>query len=339
MKNGVTVTEDMVLATRVFVDLVRELWDLAKAHPDSRLWIERNFSLGALNPPAPMFGTGDVVIYNGFTRRLFVPDYKHGVGYAVTAKGNSQLWYYGLGALLDIEKEIGAGKVDFIEMAIVQPRAAHPEGTIRKDFATYAEMLEFAFVLIDAAHQAMTANAPRKPGPWCRWCKASAVCPEKKAQAQALAQIEFANAEAEPPAPASLPLETVLQILEHKDVLIKWLASIDAFVHGKLERGESVPGWKLVPRRAMRRWRDAQEVAQWLELGGYPPSEYKTEPELKSPAQIEKMMKTHGEKKPEIPEVYIIKESSGTTLAPEYDDRPAIAGGVNDFTVDVVPNT
>ncbi len=329
---GVEVTEDMVIAVRVFVDLVRDLWAAASAHPDSRLWIERAFSLGALAPPAPMFGTSDVVLYDGRERRLYVLDYKHGVGYAVSAKGNRQLRYYGLGAMLDIEKEIGSGKIDMVELAIVQPRAAHAEGTIRRDFLTYAELVDFAFELLEAAHAAMAPGAPRVPGGHCRYCKAAALCPEKLAQAQAIAQIEFANAVALPPAPETLPMATLLEVLAHKDILTKWLAAVEKHVMHELESGRPVKGWKLVGKRAVRKWADEHEAALWLATGGFPPEEYQTTPVLKSPAQIEKMLKAHGEKKPEIPANLIVKESSGYTLAPEYDERPALqAGPTADF--------
>lgn len=324
---GVEVTEDMVIAVRTFVDLVRSVWDEAKAHPDSRLWIERNFSLGSLNPPAPMHGTSDVVIFNAAQRRLFVLDYKHGVGYAVSAKGNPQLRYYGLGALLEIEKELGTGRIDHLELVIVQPRAAHPEGTVRRDFLSYAELTDFTFELIGAAHAAMTPGAPRKPGGWCRFCKAAAICPEKREQAQALAQIEFASDVIQPPEPEKLPMEALLKVLEHKDVLVKWLAAVEKFVHGELEAGRPVPGWKLVAKRAVRQWADENAAREWLLTGGYPPQDILTEPKLKSPAQIEVVMKEYGEKKPRVPEDLVVKKSSGTTLAPEYDERPAVLAG------------
>ncbi len=329
---GITVTEDMVIAVRTFVDLVRDLWARASTHADSRLWIERAFSLGALAPPAPMFGTSDVVLFDGHERRLYVLDYKHGQGYAVSAKGNPQLRYYGLGAMLDIEREIGTGKIEMAELVIVQPRAAHAEGTIRRDFLTHAELVDFAFALLDAAHTAMAPGAKRTPGGWCRYCKAAALCPEKKAQAQAIAQIEFANASALPPAPETLPMATLLEVLAHKDILVKWLAAVEKHVMHELESGRPVKGWKLVGKRAVRKWKDEHEAALWLATGGFPPEEYQTTPELKSPAQIEKMLKAHGEKKPEIPANLIVKESSGFTLAPEYDERPALqAGPTADF--------
>jgi hypothetical protein len=52
---GFEVTEDMAEAVQVYVDAV-----LAEAK-GNKLFIEQRFTLEALNPPVPMFGTADAV--------------------------------------------------------------------------------------------------------------------------------------------------------------------------------------------------------------------------------------------------------------------------------------
>ena len=97
--NGVPVTEEMVEAVSVFVDDVNE-------HKTNGCvtYIEQRFDLSPLNPPGPMFGTGDVVIYDPENRVLRVNDFKYGQGVVVEVEDNVQLLFYGLGALLELKR-------------------------------------------------------------------------------------------------------------------------------------------------------------------------------------------------------------------------------------------
>jgi hypothetical protein len=85
----------------------------------------------------------------------------------------------------------------------------------------------------------------------------------------------------------------------------------------KLEAGLPVPGWKLVPKRAMRKWINESDACAALVAAGAPESELM---EMKSVAQVEKVLKKH---KIALPADAVTSVSSGDTIAPESDPRPA----------------
>ena len=106
-------------------------------------------------------------------------------------------------------------------------------------------------------------------------------------------------------------------ILEH---LIKDLRQM---VQTALENGVAIPGWKLVDKRATRKWAvDEAEIT--AEYGGIGTDKlYKTE--LLSPAQMEKVVKEYSLV---IPAGLLKTVSSGHTLVPESDKRPSVLGKI-----------
>lgn len=306
---GFEVTEEMAEHVRVFVDYCRSFIDRGDEH-----WVERKFSLAELHPPGPMFGTADFVAYNrGIVN---VVDLKFGQGVVVEAAGNKQLRYYALGGVLSL----GTGRqVDRVVMTIVQPRAAHADGMIRSETIPLEELLAFAAELMDAARATTAPDAPLAPGSHCRFCPASGVCPAQLERAQAIAQVEFASLPVDrPPAPETLPPAVLADFLSKLPILDDWIAALRE--HGRLilERGEHLPGYKLVAKRATRRWVDEAETRQWLESQGYREEEI-LKSELRSPAQIEKVV---GKKR--LPTEMVASVSSGTKMVPASDPAPAV---------------
>jgi hypothetical protein len=309
----VEVTEEMAEAVKMFTDHARTRWG-----EGTPIGVEAKFNLAPLGPPEDMFGTTDHWAYDGETRTLFIDDYKHGQGVVKEAIENEQLMYYGVGGLLVLGNRY---PVDRVVLTIVQPRAYHPDGPIRSWSTTPAELLDFVGLLFDAARATQDPAAPLVPGEHCRFCPAAGVCPAKKIEAQALAQIEFETLpEFGPPAPATLPVEVLADMATKFHILKDWMKQSEALIEAKLRSGEEVPGFKLVERRKTRRWVDPSATEQFLKEEGYSPDEYNETPELKSPAQIEKLV---GKKN--LPKDLVVAKSSGYTLAKEGDARPAVA--------------
>ncbi len=123
-----------------------------------------------------------------------------------------------------------------------------------------------------------------------------------------------------PPAPDTLPVPVLAEMLAKIHILEDWAKAMRAHAQSLLERGESVPGFKLVEKRATRKWGSEQQVRQWLAGKGLDPEEIEDR-SLKSPAQIEK---TLGRDKKSLPPEFITKQSSGYTMALEHDARPAV---------------
>lgn len=323
--DGFEVTEDMSDAVRLFRD---QVWERAKLDPKRcEILVEQRVSLADLNPRAPMFGTADCVIWIPRMRRLVVMDFKYGQGVVVEVRDNPQLQYYVLGALLQFERENPSlrGRIREIEMVVVQPRAFHPDGVVRSDTLSYEDVVGFATQVLDAADRTLEPDAPLNAGEWCRFCPAAPVCPALKDQTVALAQYEFSEMPANlPPDPSTLSLEELLVVMDKADLVMDWLKSVRVYVQSKLERGEEVPGWKLVAKRATRKWVDVAAATKYLvEVLG----EAALETKLRSPAQIEKAIK-RGRIEPPIPlDQYYSADSSGYNLVPESNPRPEVSIG------------
>jgi len=113
-------------------------------------------------------------------------------------------------------------------------------------------------------------------------------------------------------------------ILDRLDVIEPWIASVRKLAHERLEAGQAVPGWKLVPKRALRRWADEDhtQVLHELTADGIDAGDV-TEIKLLSPAQVEKAL---GKKLYEaVVAPHVTKISSGTTLAPDGDPRQRVS--------------
>lgn len=256
---GGEITEEMADFVTIFTDHCRELETLAGKE---NTWVERRFNLGLLNPPAPMFGTADFVAYISDSHTLHVVDLKYGAGVVVEVKGNKQLRYYALGAALSLDT--AKYPIDVVTITIVQPRAGHPDGVIRSETISYLELIEFGAELMADAKATMDPNAPLVAGAHCRFCPASGVCPAQRANAVAVAQAEFDVVPVVlPPPPATLTMEQLADYLPRLNILEDWIKSVRAHALAATERGE-MPGYKLVAKRATRKWSDEDGAATYL---------------------------------------------------------------------------
>jgi len=318
--NGIEVTPEMVEAVEVFVNYVRSrMKELGINEP----MLETRFSLASLNPPADMFGTGDAALWAPEISFLEIDDYKHGVGVVVDAFENEQLMYYALGVIVSLKV-----KPKTIRVTIVQPRAAHPDGIIRFHEFGWDDLVAFKKTLFSAAQLTLEPDAPLSVGPWCKFCRALPVCPAQHQNAVEVAQAEFSTLPTNmPPPPEAMTQEQLLVVMEKMDLVQDWLKSVRGYVQGCLESGEEIPGWKLVEKRAIRKWEDEEAADLWLTHKGIDDDDRYTR-KLLSPAQAEKALRAvapRGKKKDvALPEELVNKKSSGWNLAPAADTRPAI---------------
>jgi hypothetical protein len=307
------VDEEMADAVDVYL---REIDRIREEGPDLEEWVERRFSLEALRPPQPMFGTSDYTAYSRANRTLYVRDYKHGRGKRVDVEGNPQIFYYALGALLSLPRDY---PVKWVDVGIVQPRV----GNVANQVVEAEALLDFAGELMEAARATEDPNAIPVPGEWCRWCKAKAICPALQSQALETARVEFGSP-ATPPSPASLTPAQVAEVLAKADVIEDWIAAVRKHALLEAEQGRAPPGFKLVAKRAVRKWAaDDEYTVPELVLATNGTLTYDDfyERKLVSPAQAEKLLKTA---KAKLPEGLVNSVSSGYTLATEDDKRPAV---------------
>jgi hypothetical protein len=308
LANGIKpsfVDNDMHDAVAVYVDYI------APKQATHIVYLEHRFDLSSVH--SGCFGTADCVAWHPATQHLEVIDYKHGAGVYVPAVENPQLRYYGLGALLDLKLPAKT-----ITLTIVQPRYEAHEGPIRSETLDVLDMLDFLADLKQYAAATEAPDAPLHPGEHCRWCPAARICPELSTQANEVAKMEFGNS-------PTYDAAKLKEALDKREIVKAWLKTIDEFAYDVLEKGGAIPTYKLVSKRATRKWRDPVAAQAALELFGDDIYEPTT---LKTPAQMEKIVK---DKK--LIEGLVVAESSGHTLVSESDPRPAVKRtAVEDFS-------
>jgi hypothetical protein len=173
--------------------------------PPGRIMVEAPVTLESLKPPAPMRGTCDFLGYDPETETVYVKDLKFGRRNNVVAKGNLQLMYYALGAMLLIPRSWGI--IRNIEATIVQPRRRDPIRTVTLD---PIELAEWSIPLFDHVTATLQPDAEMVAGDWCKFCPARGRCPAQAKLAMDVAAMEFAD-DLPPDTSVEIAVQTVAQ--------------------------------------------------------------------------------------------------------------------------------
>ena len=261
--------------------------------------VETRVSFGDFLPG--VFGSTDLLGRKG--SRAIVLDWKFGDGVSVDAVENPQLMFYAAAAMRTPAAQWVFEGVDEIECIIVQPPA------IRRWVTTPARIKEFEQELLYAVRLSSYPEPPMQTGDHCRWCAAKPVCPAMTGQVERALKTQLAN----------LPVEQIALQLQQADAIEDYLRDLRALAFQMLQNGQPVPGYKLVAKQARRQWVNTAKIEAWVDAKGIKDA---YEPvTVKSPAQLEKVLK---KAKIEFPADMVVSVSSGDTLAPESDPRPAV---------------
>jgi len=190
-----------------------------------------------------------------------------------------------------------------IECVIVQPPF------VKRWVTTPKRVVKFEKQLFAAVKKALRPNAPFAAGDHCRWCAAKPICPILSGGVMRALQTSL----------KALDADNLAAAVRDADVLEEWVKDVRALAHQVLEQGLPVPGFKLVPKRATRQWVEEDKARDAL-AALLPPDELMVS-KLVSPAQAEKALK---KRKLDLPGELVVAVSSGNTLAPESDPRPAV---------------
>jgi hypothetical protein len=265
-----------------------------------------------------LWGTNDLMLGVPFDT-LYIYDYKHGQGVAVDVENNVQLMYYALGALGPDNPNCYTDVV----LCIVQPRATHPDGPIRKWRVSVDALYDFHVKLLEGVKATRDKNAPLCSGPHCRWCLALSVCPEVGKEAASVAGLTakqvFGDKPLTFPGPNEILPEQRVKLYQFIEQFEQWAKAIKSDTHDKLLSGHDFPGLKVVAGRASRKYRDEAEAEKKL-VGLIGEDAYTSS--LKSVAQAEKELKKHGLGPEAISD--LIETTRGNTVALESDKRPAL---------------
>lgn len=285
--------------------------------PDIQFWIEHRFDMSDIYPE--LFGTVDFAVYSRRHKTLLVCDYKNGAGLPVEVKENSQLKFYGVGALHELRLP-----AESVELVIVQPRASHPEGDIRKWKTTSEALFNFLGDLISDAEKTKDPNAELVVGEHCKWCPAAAnACPKIRDRAIAVSKESFVPGLAYDPSKLS-------ECLNMLPTMEAWIKGVREFAVREAQAGRTPPGWKIVGKRPSRKWKEGwsgERLAQ--EFGLKPPEMY--DQKVKSPAQVEKIIDKVLKPRVELLVNYV---SSGYKLVEDQNPEPALSESeIDSFTL------
>jgi len=281
--------------------LVPALEALDEIDPLARMeyMIETQVSFGDLLPG--VFGSADLL--GRLEDRAIVLDWKFGDGVPVPAEENMQGMFYAAAAMRTKGCEWIFEGVDEVEIIIVQPPS------IKRWTTTVKRIKAFETDLVRAVKASKFADAPIKTGSHCRWCSAKPICPKMTGAVDRAVKASLTEINA----------EQLSHYLTQADMLEDWITDLRKLAHDMLENDVKVPGYKLVAKRATRQWVDEAKAASALRDALAEDDVYTKK--IVTPAQAEKLLK---KAKQELPAELVVSVSSGSTLAPESDPRPAV---------------
>jgi len=295
--------KDQLLTQELYDEKIAPALDaLDEIDPHGRLVYEVETRVGFGDLLPGVFGSTDLV--GRIDHRAIVLDWKFGDGVVVDAVENAQLMFYAAAAMRTDDLKWAFEGATEIECIIVQPPV------VRRWVTTVGRIKQFEHELVSAVKTALRDDAPLAQGDHCRWCAAKPICPQMTGAVDRALKQQLIN----------LDVDMLGRYLHNADLLEEWIKDLRALAFGMLEKGVNVPGVKIVQKQARRKWADESKAKQALLDMGLKESVV-VETSIMSPAQAEKALKKRFS---ELPEDLIKSESSGTTLAPEDDPRPAV---------------
>lgn len=248
-------------------------------------------------------GTSDIIACNNDT--VFIIDWKFGF-HKVDAKDNSQGLFYAMCARLDPRtKKLFEGKHKLC-IVIIQPTTED----VIDYWDTTIDMLDSFEVSYQVARDNQDENRPMT-GEYCKFCPAMPICPAKTGMAR---QAMMLDPNTDEPAKLSKALDLA-------DDVIEWAQSVKKFAHEQAELGLAIEGYKLVDKRATRKWVNEVDIIDTFKRARSIKLDEVITTKVMSPAQFEKFCKKKGVDYDKY-STYIEKVSSGTTLTTSDDPRP-----------------
>lgn len=299
----VPIDSEQVDCSTTFVTFVRDMVSAT----GGELHVEVKLPISQITGEYDAHGSGDAVILVPSQRLIIVIDLKggmkqvlashtepafgiHGSGAALIVKPNKQLACYGDGAL----EMFGRDRFDTVELHIVQPRLNH--------FDSYrmstAELAKTISELRRKAEETRT-NPQFKPSfENCLFCRAKSTCTARQRQVltDVLGGFEDLGDGVLPP-PRVVKDYELGAVYDALDQIESWCADMRARVYAELMQGKVVmakggPLKLAAGRQSPRAWVDPDRARRVMTLAlGLRQADIDHPPEMRSPAQIEELIK------------------------------------------------
>lgn len=274
------------------------------------------------------FGTCDCVMIGD--DHLRITDYKHGKGVEVSAKNNSQMRLYALGALKHYSAIYGG--IKRVTMAIVQPRIT---AEVSEEELTVEELLSWGENIKPIAQKAYSGiGTTFQEGPWCRFCKGKAQCRARAENATALEDFMNTPIAGTLTEEQTLVASNVLTDDEIADLLTRgariadWYKDLQEYALSAILNGKEISGYKVVAGKSNRAFTDADAAMEAIKAAGYDEA-LLFDRKPKTLSALEKLIG-----KADFPNIvgqYITKPLGKPTLVTVDDKRPPYNDAAADF--------
>lgn len=219
---------------------------------------------------------------------VHILDFKFGGGVEVDAEDNAQLMTYLDGFLSRLGIDLDTTNKE-LWVWIFQPRLDKFQGVqvFKEDLLYFRKRVEKTVILAQGHYP------PFRPGVYqCRFCPAGGICKARMVQVQEDAANVF-SAFADLQSGASkdtMSNEKLAKILQMEEQIESAFKAIREHLFGELLAARDVPGYKLVNGRASRKWKDGIDVEDIHNLFPDLDTDDLLKVELRSPAQVEKLV-------------------------------------------------
>jgi hypothetical protein len=224
------------------------------------------------------FGTADVVVLS--QRKVRVIDLKFGKGIPVSAKDNSQLRLYALGAWSKFKEDFP--EIKEVEYTIVQPRL----DSITTDQTSITRLVDWAnYFVKPKAKKAWAGSGEFVAGDHCGFCRAKATCRARSDFINEVATLEFRE-------PALLSEDELILAFSRAGDLRSYVNDLESyFTERAVNTGKTPPGYKLAPSKTNRKISDEPLAKTVLLDKGFKEEDIMEPASLKSIAKLEKLGK------------------------------------------------
>jgi hypothetical protein len=188
-------------------------------------------------------------------------------------------------------------------------------------------------VLLPAIERVLAGDKTLREGRHCKFCPAISGCPLKHKNAQELAKMAFDDdykSEKYGNNSAQLTDEQLSERLNLAVSLEDYIKGVKQEVLARMKSGYPIPQWKLVAGRSIRKWTDEggvilKQLIRRTKANEQMVEDMMEEPTVRSPAQIEKVLKRYKLDVTVIFDGLVRKPPGRPSLAREEDPRPALS--------------
>ena len=262
-------------------------------------------------------GTADFIALGKYKNApiVLIGDWKFGDGIQVYADNNKQGLFYGWLAWMDKAVAEFFDGVRQVGIVIIQPNN-RDEDDVRvwvPEEDTDKIMNNYAVDFMRGHKNNRTGEKNPCAGDWCQFCPATVTCTRKTGALEASRRIK----------PESMEYKQVTEALALSEELKKWIKYVEEFAYDQACLGVKFDGYKLVDKKAARKWIDEDVTLDKIRKAKKITLEEGTTAKIKSPAQLEKVFKKKKLDFNPYKEQYH-STSSGTTLVRDTDPRDEV---------------